>query len=61
LEVSGYDPEITTCKIVVLPIKLYPLLIYLYKEISEKGLEPLWSSPTKLKLVMSTIPSLGFN
>jgi hypothetical protein len=35
LEISGVDPEITICKIVVLPIKLYPLL-------SEKWLEHLW-------------------
>ena len=25
MEISGLDPETTICKIVVLPIKLYPL------------------------------------
>ena len=25
MEISGYDPEISICKIGVLPIKLYPL------------------------------------
>jgi hypothetical protein len=27
LETSGLDPEITICKIVVLPVKLCPLLL----------------------------------
>ena len=26
METSGLDPEITICKIAVLPIKLYPLI-----------------------------------
>jgi hypothetical protein len=34
MEISGVDPELTICKIAVLPIKLYPL------KISEEGLEP---------------------
>ena len=28
MEVLGLDPKITTCKIAVLPIKLYPPLAY---------------------------------
>lgn len=28
LEISGVEPEITICKIAVLPVKLYPLAIY---------------------------------
>lgn len=35
MEISGVDPELTICKIAVLPIKLYPL-----KKVSEEGLEP---------------------
>jgi hypothetical protein len=26
MEISGVDPELTICKIAVLPIKLYPLV-----------------------------------
>ena len=36
LETSGLDPEITICKIAVLPIKLYPLK-YLNNKISPNG------------------------
>ena len=37
METSGIDPEITICKIAVLPIKLCPLIWFL----SEKRLERL--------------------
>jgi hypothetical protein len=30
LETSGLDPEITICKIVVLPVKLCPLIIFTF-------------------------------
>ena len=46
LEILGLDPKITICKIVVLPIKLYPLNIinniilnHLYL-ITQLGIEP---------------------
>ena len=29
MEILGLDPKITICKIAVLPIKLYPLNIYI--------------------------------
>lgn len=35
LEIQGFEPRTMTCKITVLPIKLYPLFL------SKKGLEPL--------------------
>lgn len=46
MEKSGSDPELTICKIAVLPIKLYPL------KISKEGLEPSRPKPTKLKFVV---------
>ena len=36
MEISRLEPEITICKIAVLPIKLYPLIINI---LSEKRLE----------------------
>ena len=38
METSGLDPEITICKIAVLPIKLCPLNYYKFN-LSEKQLE----------------------
>ena len=38
METSGLDPEITICKIAVLPVKLCPLAKYFYY-LSEKRLE----------------------
>ncbi len=41
METSGLDPEITICKIAVLPIKLCPLINKL-PILSEKRLERSW-------------------
>lgn len=30
VEILGLEPKLTTCKIAALPIKLYPLIIYIY-------------------------------
>ena len=78
MEILGLDPRIMTCKVIVLPVKLYPLytktfrlelkkwslklhiLPLNYVFLSEKRLERSRFSSTKLKLVLSTIPALGF-
>ena len=41
MEISGLDPEITICNIIVLPIKPYPLY-------ADKGFEPLYSGHESL-------------
>ncbi len=45
MEVSGIDPELTICKIAVLPIKLYPL--YPKKDLNLQDY-----ASTKLKFVV---------
>ena len=45
MEIFGFEPKLTICKIAVLPIKLYPLLVF--SVIAHKGIEPLskqWKS-----------------
>jgi hypothetical protein len=43
METSGLDPEITICKIAVLPVKLCPLRLQIKTlfHYTRKGLEPL--------------------
>ena len=36
LEILGIEPKITKCKFVVLPVKLYPLLIITVKSSNKK-------------------------
>ena len=49
LETSGLDPEITICKIAVLPIKLCPLLYYPRNDLNVHDITSI-----KLKLILST-------
>lgn len=52
LEIQGIEPWSMTCKIIILPIKLYPL--------SEKGIEPSWQNcQQSLSLSCIPIPALG--
>jgi hypothetical protein len=53
MEILGFEPKITICKIAVLPIKLYPLE-FLHKPISEKRLERLRLTSINLKIILST-------
>ena len=49
MEILGVDPKLMICKIIVLPIKLYPLFncndmmqTLAYLKITHKGFEPLF-------------------
>jgi hypothetical protein len=60
MEISGFDPKFTICKIVVLPIKLYPLLYkIIYYLLSEERLERSRYYPQCLKLLCLPIPAFG--
>jgi hypothetical protein len=54
MEILGFEPKTITCKIIVLPTKLYPLY-YPKKDLNLHGYKP-----AKLKFALSTIPALGF-
>jgi hypothetical protein len=57
MEIPGIEPSLTIRKIVVLPVKLYPLKVsYLFvlHPLSEERLERSWFTSTKLKIVLST-------
>jgi hypothetical protein len=45
METLGDDPKLMICKITVLPIKLYSLLLYLYKLL--KVYISLWPEPER--------------